>query len=92
MKKLKLKGANRYSIVAIRKEPFERGETIDVEDRMAVALLKETVRDRANNKWPVWEDVSREDPPTVSEEVAKKTPTRRRRKSKVQVAQTETEE
>ena len=85
-KTLRLRGAARYSILGIRREPFERGDTVTVEDAIAEKLLKETVRDKANNRWNVWEEVAASDGPArVDPSVKDKTPApkqRRRRRTK----------
>lgn len=81
-KNLRLRGAARYSILSIRREPFERGEKISVDDTLAEKLLKETVRDKANTRWNVWEELAADDGPAgVEKEVVKKTRRRRRTKA-----------
>ena len=79
MRKLKLRGADRYSVLSIQHEPIERGETLEVEDDVAEKLLKETVPDAANRRWPIWEDVTPEEEASA-EKVVRKTTKRRRRR------------
>ena len=59
-KTLKLRGAARYSVLKVSKDPVLRNDTIEVDDETAEKLLAERVRDRANTWWPVWEDVTQE--------------------------------
>lgn len=83
-RKVKLRGAARYTVLAIgRKDPVLRNETIEVDDEIAEKLLKEVVRDKANTEWPIWQEVTGEEPAAVDEEVvAPKPKTHRRRTSK----------
>ena len=84
-RKLKLKGAARYTITTLQKDPILRNGVVTVDDATADKLLKETVRDRANNAWPIWVDVTNEEAQAkVDEEVVK--PKRRRRAPKKQTA------
>lgn len=88
-RKLQLKGAARYTITSIQKDPILRNGTITVDDATAEKLLKEVVRDRANNAWPIWLDVTGEGEAKVDAEVVK--PKRRRRapkKKTTEVAET----
>ena len=87
-RKLKLKGAARYTVLAIgRKDPVLRNEVIEVDNNVAEKLLKEVVLDRANTEWLIWLDLSGEEEAAVDKEVVaqeeepKKT-RRRRRTSK----------
>ena len=77
---LKLRGAGRYSVITEehKSAPIERNQTIEVDDKLAEHLLKAVVYDRANQPWPVWQDVTPE-PAQVAPEVKK---TRRRRSTK----------
>lgn len=74
MKTLKLRGAARYTITALKPPvPVERNGTVKVEDDLATQLLGQTVRDRANTAWPVWEDVTPEGKAKVARNTVKKT-------------------
>lgn len=84
MKTLKLRGAARYTVLSVANTPIERDQTVQVEDSVAEGLLKQSIKDRANTSWPVWEDVTPEGKAKVSRSAVKKT--RRPRKAK----QTET--
>lgn len=89
MRTLKLKGAARYTVLPVKKEPILRNQTIDVDDATAERLLTETVRDRANTEWPVWQDVTGEGKAGVDKEVVK--PKRRTRRTKKAATPDQTE-
>lgn len=81
MRTLKLRGAARYTIMTVGKEPILRNGTADVDEATAKSLLKQVVFDRANTAWPVWEDVTPEGAAEVDKQVTKKPRRTRRRKT-----------
>lgn len=86
MRKMKLRGAARYTVMTHGKEPVLRNQTIDVEDDVAEKLLKEVVKDRANTEWPVWQDVTGEGAAEVAKQTVKKRRTRRTKKVQTEEA------
>ena len=79
MRKLKLRGAARYTVLSVSKDPVQRNQTIDVDDATAEGLLKQQIKDRANTSWPVWEDVTPEGGAEVKKTAVKKTRARRKK-------------
>jgi hypothetical protein len=61
MMTLKLVRANRVSFRG-HEGVVEKGQTVDVEDKVGEKLLKSTVKDSANNIHHIWKLVSRTDP------------------------------
>lgn len=78
-------GAEVYFCRAVRSDPIKRGDVVDVDDSLATHLLGSTYRDIANNVHPYFTIVEGTNAPS-STGVSEVAPPKRRRKAKVEGA------